>query len=205
MTFCVRVTRETPRAATGGRGGHGACSNSPWVAAWRSSKPASPEVRILTAVRPKKYEGTEEELKCPFRPWSVRFGRRRQTPLQRGTRAPEAWALPSMGPDTSPAQGASACAAAFRRCALSQERPWQAWRSERWQRLQSASAAGAGTPAVWALTDKLCTVPPTLGCQACAVQGELLFADHSVEGHGLGSEVSETRISMHSAQRQASS
>ena len=156
-------------------------------------------------VRPKKYEGTEQELKCPFPRWSVRFPPRRQTPLQRGTRAPEAWALPSMGPDTSPAQGASACAAAFRRCALSQERPWQAWRSERWQRLQSASAAGAGTPAVWALTDKLCTVPPTLGCQACAVQGELLFADHSVEGHGLGSEVSETRISMHSAQRQASS
>ena len=157
------------------------------------------------ASRPKKYEGTEQELKCPFPRWSVRFPPRRQTPLQRGTRAPEAWALPSMGPDTSPAQGASACAAAFRRCALSQERPWQAWRSERWQRLQSASAAGAGTPAVWALTDKLCTVPPTLGCQACAVQGELLFADHSVEGHGLGSEVSETRISMHSAQRQASS
>ena len=156
-------------------------------------------------ITPKKYEGTEQELKCPFPRWSVRFPPLCQTPLQRGTRAPEAWALPSMGPDTSPAQGASACAAAFRRCALSQERPWQAWRSERWQRLQSASAAGAGTPAVWALTDKLCTVPPTLGCQACAVQGELLFADHSVEGHGLGSEVSETRISMHSAQRQASS
>ena len=59
--------------------------------------------------------------------------------------------------------------------------------------------------ALWALTDKLCAVPPTLGCQACAVQGELLFADHAVEGLGLGSEVSETRISMHSAQRQASS
>ena len=58
---------------------------------------------------------------------------------------------------------------------------------------------------VWALSDELCTVSPTLGCQACAVQRQLLFADHAVEGHGLGSEVSETRISMHSAQRQASS